>query len=88
MLTRVDLERFFHLDDDDNNDHDHDHELIAERRRDSNQLGFAAQLVTVWYLGMFLADLLEVPGQPGRLLGRVEQRGCDRSAPGPWGAVR
>ncbi|MQY22042.1 DUF4158 domain-containing protein [Nocardia macrotermitis] len=54
MLARAELERFFHLD-------EQDRELIAERRRDSNRLGFAVQLVTVRYLGMFLPDPLEVP---------------------------
>lgn len=54
VLTRAELERFFHLD-------DQDRELIAERRRASNRLGFAVQLVTVRYLGMFLPDPLEVP---------------------------
>ncbi|MFE3003363.1 DUF4158 domain-containing protein [Nocardia sp. NPDC059246] len=54
VLTRAELERFFHLD-------EQDRELIAERRRDSNRLGFVIQLVTVRYVGMFLPDPLEVP---------------------------
>ncbi|WP_157171108.1 DUF4158 domain-containing protein [Nocardia araoensis] len=53
-MTRAELERFFYLD-------DQDRELVAGRRRDSNRLGFAVQLVTVRYLGMFLPDQLEVP---------------------------
>ncbi|WP_227999729.1 Tn3 family transposase [Nocardia australiensis] len=55
-LSRVELERFFHLDDE-------DRKLIAARRRDSNRLGFALQLVTVRHLGMFPPDPLEVPAE-------------------------
>jgi hypothetical protein len=43
----VELERFCYLDDE-------DRRLISARRRDYNQLGFAVQVVTVRYLGMFL----------------------------------
>ncbi|MGS2811046.1 Tn3 family transposase [Nocardia sp. MW-W600-9] len=53
-LSRVELERFCYLDDE-------DRRLIAARRRDYNRLGFAVQVVTVRYLGMFLADPVAVP---------------------------
>lgn len=54
VYSRVELERFFHLDDE-------DRRLIAARRRDYNRLDFTLQVVTVRHLGMFLPDPLDVP---------------------------
>ena len=52
--TRPELERFFFLD-------DVDRDLIALRRTRGHRLGFAVQMCTVRYVGLFLEDLLAVP---------------------------
>lgn len=70
-MSRVELERFFYLDDE-------DRRLIAGRRRDYNRLGFALQVVTVRHLGMFLADPLDVP--PDLIDYLAEQLGIEDSS--------
>ncbi len=53
--SQAELERFFFLD-------DADRDLVARRRGPQSQLGFAVQLGTVRFLGMFLSpDPLDVP---------------------------
>ncbi|WDT60271.1 Tn3 family transposase [Streptomyces sp. G7(2002)] len=52
--TRPELERFFFLD-------YVDRDLIALRRTEHHRLGFALQMCTVRYVGLFLEDPLAVP---------------------------
>jgi hypothetical protein len=54
--SRAELERFFLL-------NDRDRELVEQRRRPHNRLGFAVQLGTVRFLGTFLPDPLDVPAE-------------------------
>lgn len=59
--TDAELDKYFHLD-------DKDQKLIAACRRDYNKLGYALQLVTVRFLGMFLANPIDVPEKVKRYL--------------------
>lgn len=54
--SRTELERFFFLD-------DADRELIEGKRRAHNRLGFAVQLTTARYLGVFQDDPVDVPAE-------------------------
>ncbi|MFF4648283.1 Tn3 family transposase [Streptomyces sp. NPDC001389] len=54
--SRTELERFFFLD-------DADRKLIESKRRAHNRLGYAAQLTTARYLGVFLDDPTGVPAE-------------------------
>lgn len=68
--SRRELDGFFFLD-------DADLRLVGRRRGDHNRLGFGVQLATVRYLGMFLADPLDVPEEAGDCI--AAQLGVDVS---------
>jgi hypothetical protein len=54
ILSRVELEQFFHLDDE-------DHQLAGCAAAIYSRLGFALQVLTVRHLGMFLVNPLDAP---------------------------
>nr|WP_281392922.1 DUF4158 domain-containing protein [Streptomyces zagrosensis] len=68
--SRTELERFFFLD-------GADRELIEGKRPSHNRLGFAAQLTTARYLGVFLNDPTDVPAEVVDYL--AEQLGTTRA---------
>jgi TnpA family transposase len=70
--SQAEMEKLFFLD-------AADRRLVARRRGDHNRLGFAMQLTTVRYLGLFLPDPLAVPGEVvGYLAGqlKIADPGC------------
>ncbi len=69
--ARAELERFFFLD-------DADRELVESKRRSHNRLGFAAQLTTVRFLGVFLDAPTDVPVEVADYL--AEQLGIEDSS--------
>jgi hypothetical protein len=76
--TRPEMERFFFLD-------DVERELIGKRRGDHNRLGFALQMRTVRYVGLFLEDPLDVPRPMIEHLAEeldVEDVSASRGSPG------
>ncbi|MYT79285.1 protein of unknown function (DUF4158) [Streptomyces sp. MnatMP-M77] len=66
--SRAELEQFFFLD-------DADRELIEPKRRAHNRLGFAVQMTTVRYLGVFLDDQTDVPGGCPYEFGQADRAG-------------
>src|SRR5450755_1073831 len=74
--SRRELDGFFFLD-------DADLRMVGRRRGDHNRLGFGVQLATVRYLGMFLADPLDVPGETGDCI--AAQLGVDVSCLAGYG---
>jgi len=81
--SREELERVFFLD-------DADRALIARRRSEHNRLGFALQLTTVRWLGVFLPDPTDAPAAVLEYLARqleVDDLSCVARYPEPPDAV-
>jgi predicted dithiol-disulfide oxidoreductase (DUF899 family) len=76
--SRSELERFFLL-------NDRDRELVKQRRRPHNRLGFAIQLGTVRFLGTFLPNPLDVPTEV--LVYQAGQHGVRYWSASPTGEV-
>ncbi|MEV0087611.1 Tn3 family transposase [Saccharopolyspora sp. NPDC050642] len=61
FVPRSELERYFFLD-------DADRELVRDKRRAHNRLGFAIQLTSVRYLGRFMPDPRQAPAEVAEYL--------------------
>ena len=61
--SREELERYFHLSDD-------DHKALLPLRGEYNRLGYATQLTSVRYLGIFPEDFSAIPDEVLQVLSR------------------
>ena len=75
--SQADLDRVFFLDDD-------DLELVGRHRGEHMRAGFALQLTTVRWLGTFLEDPLDVPGEVLDFIAGQLGMARRRSSPTGW----